>query len=256
MQKHSLKAEKRTVEGKKVKNLRRQGVIPANVYGKDIKSENLQINLKDFEKTYQEAGKTGIVELNFDTGEPKNTLIRNVQKDPVTGNPLHVDFYNVSLKEKIKASVPVVQIGESKAVIDKVGALLQPLAQVEVEALPTDLPENIEVDVTQLSAVDEEIKVKDLKVASGVTILTDPEQIVIKVGSLISEEAKKLAEEEAAAKAAAEAAAVPAEGTAPTEGTAPADVSPEAQSAKGEAAPPESKPAPETKPAEKPQEKG
>lgn len=253
MQKHALIAEKRTLEGKKVKNLRKQGIIPANVYGKDIKSENLQLNLKDFEKTYQEAGKTGIIELILGSDEPKNTLIRNVQKDPVTGNFLHVDFYNVSLKEKIKASVPVVQIGESKAVVDKAGALLQPLAQIEVEALPTDLPEKIEVDVTPLSQVDQEIKVKDLKVASGVTILTDPEQIVIKVGSLISEEAKKLAEEEAATKAAAEAAAAPA---------APAEVPSESRGEGGpttpeakappEGAASESKPAPEPKKEEKP----
>lgn len=227
MQKHTLKAEKRIIEGKKVNKLRLQGLLPANVYGKDIKSESLQVNLKDFEKTYLEAGETGIVELITDEKEPKTTLIRNVQKDPVTGHPLHIDFYNVSLKEKIKVNVPVVQIGESKAVMDKVGALLQPLSEIEVEALPTDLPENIEVDVSALSEVDQEIKVKDLKVSAGVEVLTDPEEIVIKVGSLISEEAKKLAEEEAAAKAAAEAAAAPAEETAQTAETPSTETSTE-----------------------------
>lgn len=247
MQKHTLKVEKRELEGKKVKNLRKQGLIPANVYGKDIKSESLQVNLKDFEQTYQKAKETGIVELDLGSGEPKTTLIRNVQKDPVTGLPLHVDFYNVSLKEKITAKVPVIQIGESKAVVDKIGALLQPLAEIEVEALPTDLPEKIEVDVAPLAQVDEEIKVKDIKVATGVTILTDPEQIIIKVGSLISEEAKKLAEEEAAKKAAAEAAAaVPAEGTAApaVEGAAPTEAAAPAE------APKEEKPQTEKKPAQ------
>jgi len=223
MKKHLLSVEKRTVEGKKVKNIRLQGLIPANVYGKDIKSESLQVNLKEFEKTYKEAGETGLVELNLGTGDSKNTLIRNVQKDPVTGFFLHVDFYNVSLKEKITAKVPVVQIGESKAVMDKIGALLQPLSEIEVEALPTELPENIEVDVTSLAEVNQEVKVKDLKVAAGVTILTDPEEIIIKVGSLISEEAKKMAEEEAAAKAAAESAAVPDAGVPAAEGAVPAE---------------------------------
>lgn len=239
MQKHQLKVEKRTIEGKKVKSLRLNGLIPGNIYGKDIKSESIQISLKDFGKTFKEAGETGIVELNTGAGEPKNTLIRNVQVDPVTGFPLHVDFYNVSLKEKIKAMIPLVQKGESKAVSDKIGALLQPLAEIEVEALPTDLPENIEIDVTPLAEVDQEVKVKDLKVGAGVTVLTDPEEIVIKVGSLISEEAKKMAEEEAAAKAAAEAAAAPAEGTTPTEGSAPAETAAPAPDAKSEDKPKE-----------------
>lgn len=250
MQKHSLKAEKRTLEGKKVKELRKQGLIPANVYGKDIKSESLSVNLKDFEQTYQKAGETGIVELDLGSGEPKTTLIRNVQKDPVTGNPLHIDFYNVSLKEKITAKVPVVQIGESKAVVDKVGAILQPLAEIEVEALPTDLPEKIEVDISPLSEVDQEIKIKDLKIDPNVTVLTDPEQIVIKVGSLISEEARKLAEEEAAKKAATEAAAaVSTEAPSEAKGEGGPQPEPTAPSeAKGEGGP-----ATEPKKEEKPQ---
>lgn len=240
MQKHNLKVEKRTVQGKKVNKLRLKGLIPANVYGKDIKSEALQVNLKEFYAVYKDAGETGIVVLDLGDGNQKNTLIRNVQKDPVTDQPLHVDFYNVSLKEKIKASVPIIQIGESKAVMDKIGALLQPLAEVEVEALPTDLPEKIEVDVSFLSEVDQEVKVKDLKLPDGVEILTDGDQIVIKVGSLISEEAKKLAEEEAAAKAASEAAAAPTEGTPPAEGQAPGEEKPQpAESPKAEEQPKE-----------------
>lgn len=207
MEKHKLSVQKRTIAGRKVKNLRKQGLLPANIYGKNIKSEMVQIDLKEFKKVYNKAGETGIVELKVE-GEEKTrpVLIHNPQLHPVDDFPLHVDFYQVSLKEKIKATVPIVISGQASAVINKEGLLLTVLNEVMVECLPTDLPEKIEVDVSQLKKVNEEIKVGKLNIdETKVKILTDTNLVICKISSLITEEAKKEMEAEAATKATAEA---------------------------------------------------
>lgn len=225
MKSTKLSVEKRTTFGEKVKNLRKAGIVPATIYGKAVESVSIQVPLKEFEKVYKEAGETGLVELTLGSEKPRHTLIKNVQLEPRESVVLHVDFYQVNLSEKIKAMVPVEAIGEPKAVLDKVGVLLTPLAEVEVESLPTDLPEKIEVNVEHLAVVDDAVKVADIKIPTGVAILTDPEQILFKVGSLITKEAEAEAKAEEAAAAATEAAAegaTPAEGeAAPAEGEKP-----------------------------------
>lgn len=245
MKRQKLVVEKRKVLGKKVKKLRREGILPANIYGKDVKSTSVQVPYKDFEKVYKETGETGLLDLEI-AGQVRPVLIHNVQLDHLTGSPLHADFYQVNLKEKVKTSVPIVVVGEPKAVTDKIGLLLQPLSEVEVEALPEDLPENIEVNVENLAAVDEQITVADLKKPQGVEILTDPSQVVVKISELVSKEAEEQAAQEAAAaeaaKAEAAAEAVPAEGegaeAAPTEEASEVkteEAKPEEQKPKAEA---------------------
>lgn len=225
MKRESLKVEKRDVLGKKVKKLRREGIFPANVYGKDMKSASVQVPLKDFMTVFNEVHETGLVDLTFGN-ETIPVLIHNLQINPTTRIPLHADFFKVNLKEKITAKISVVAVGEPKAVLDKVGLLEQPMSEIEVEALPTDLPENIEVNVEAMAAVDEQILVSDLKVADGVTILSDGAQVVFKIGELVTKEmeAQAAADEAAAAEAVAvetpegaEAAADKAEGAASTE---------------------------------------
>lgn len=216
-----LTAEIRKEVGKRTQKLRKQGLIPATVYGRDVKSVSLSMPAKDFMKVYGQAGETGLVDLKFGS-ESLHTLISDVQFHPLTRLPLHVQFHAVKLTEKLKANVPLDLIGESPAVVNNIGILLQTLNEVEVEALPTDLPEKIEIDTATLTKVGQQIAVGDLKIPAGVELLTPKEEIVVKVASAISEEAKKEAEE-AAAKAAAEAAAVPAEGTAPVVETTPAE---------------------------------
>src|SRR5882724_5826053 len=199
-----LVSEPRTVLGKKVKKLRREGLVPANVYGKGLESTAIQVKLADFQAVYKEVGETGLVDLQFD-GKTKPVLIKNLQMAFPLHTPLHVDFYQVNLKEKVKTMVPVVLTGEPKAVTDQVGLLLQTLAEVEIEALPAELPENIEASVEHLAAVDDQVSVEDLKVPEGVTILTAPDQIVAKIGELVVEEPEPEAPaegEEAAAEGA------------------------------------------------------
>ncbi len=223
MEQIPLVAEKRSVLGRKVKSLRRQGIIPAHVFGHKVKTEHIQVKAHDFKKVFETAGETGIIALSVGT-EKKPVLIRGTQVHPLTDDLLHIDFYQVNLSEKVTVNVPLEIIGESPAVEKKIGLLLTPVTEVEVEALPGDLPENIEVDISNLTNIDDEIKVKDLKVdRSKIDVLADEELVVAQVGELITKEMEAL-EAEVEAEQAEAAAAAPAEGEesaeAPAEGEA------------------------------------
>lgn len=237
MKKYTLKAEKRTAVGRKVKKLRKTGQIPATIYGKKIKSVSLVVAGDAFAKVYQEAGETGLVELTIGSVVAP-VLVHSVQFHPVTRAPLHVEFFQVDLKEKVKTRVPVVVTGEAVVVREKTGVLLSVLDEVEVEALPTDLPDRLTIDVAGLTAVNQEMKVRDIPVPAGVTVLSDASLTVVKIGSLVSKEAEAQAAEEAAAAAAAVPAEAPAE-----EGAAPAEEKKEEkqEEAKPAAAPAEEK---------------
>lgn len=234
-----LKVEKRKVLGKDVKKLRRDGFLPANVYGKNIKSEAVQAVFKDFQEIYEKAGETSLVDLELD-GKTIPVLIHNVQKN-FRGLVLHADLFQVNLKEKVKTNVPLVIVGEPKAVTDKIGILMNILSEIEVEALPEELPENIEVSVEHLANIDDQITVADLKAPTGVEVLTDPSQVVSKIGELVTKEAQEeAAAEEAAAEAAKEEGAETVEGQAPAEGQVQEGEKPEGQeTAKEEAKPQE-----------------
>ncbi len=212
MKKHSLTATLRTVMGKKVKTLRKQGQLPATVYGKSVKSASVALDKEAFVSVYESAGETGLIELSVEN-EKRPVLVHSVQIDPVSHEILHIEFHQVDLKEKVHAKVPVELSGDAPAVTQKVGVLLTVLNDIEVEALPAELPEKIVVDVTLLADVDQEIKVGDVRVGGGVTILTDAALTLVKVGPLVSKEAEaQAAAEEAAAEAAS--AEAPAEGEA------------------------------------------
>lgn len=215
MQKHSLSTAKRETFGKKVKKLRREGILPANIYGKDFDSTAVQVEAKAFLSTFAETGHSGLIELKLD-GKTIPTLVHEVTYDHVNQFPLHIDFYKVNLKEKVKAVVPVHLVGEPQAITEKLGLLMHNLSEVEVEALPTDLPEAVEVDVTHLAQVGDSVKVADMKVSPEVTILNDPEQEVARISELVSREAEEQAAAEAEAQEAA--AAESAEGEVPAEG--------------------------------------
>lgn len=205
MTRPSLTVEKRTVLGKKVHKLRRdEGLLPANIYAKGVDSVAVQLPIKEFEAMYKETGTSGLLDVVLD-GQSRPVLIHDVHFHPVTKAPLHADFYQVNMKEKVKTNVPLLAMGEAKAVAEKVGIMMQPLAELEVEALPADLPENIEVNVEHLAAIGDQILVSDLKAPKGVDILTEPSQVAIKIDDIVSEEAKKQeAEDAAAAEAASE----------------------------------------------------
>ncbi len=203
-----ITVEKRQLAGRKVKQLRRQGIIPANLFGNKIKSIAIQVEEKVFTKIFDQVGETGIVEIVVD-GDKYPSLISGFARDSVSKKILHVDFHNVSLKEKVVATIPLHVVGEASAIKELGGVLNQSLHEIEVEALPTHLPESIEVDISGLAAIGDSISVGDLKVGSDIELKAEPETVVL----AIAEPAPEEVEEEA----------VPAEGEAPAEEAAPAE---------------------------------
>ncbi len=185
---HNLKVDKREITGKKVKNLRRDGLLPGNIFGKKIKSQAVQVASKEFAKVYEEVGETSIIDLTLDSVNIP-VLVSGLQLNPVTGDFLHIDFRQVNLKEKITATVPIELVGVAPAEKNGLGILVQQLNEVEVEALPTDFPENIEVDVSNLVEVDQSISVGDLKYDKAkLTLAANEEQLVAIITPLQKEE--------------------------------------------------------------------
>lgn len=191
-----LLVEKREVLGRKVKVLRKEGKLPANIYGKKIKSQAVVVSRKEFFGIYKQAGATGVVYLSGVGKDELPVLVRNLQYHPVTDELLHVEFYKVDLTKKTVVEVPVHITGEAPAVKEEGGVLVQNLTHVEVEALPADIPEKIEVEVGQLVKIDDGVLVKDLKIdKSKVMIITDAEEVVVKIEPPAAEEEEPVVEE-------------------------------------------------------------
>lgn len=204
-----LKATDRTVMGKKVKNLRAQGRIPAHVYGNTKEVEHVEINETEFKRVYKQAGETGLVNLKIGDDRTRPVLIKEVDIHPVTQRILHIGFYQVNLKEKVTVPVPIVLIGEGPESV-KLGqtVVLQTLSEVNVEALPDDLIEHIEVNIEVLKEVGDAITVADLSYdRTTLTVEAEPEEVVVKLDDAVTDEMKALlAEQEAEQAAATEAA--------------------------------------------------
>jgi large subunit ribosomal protein L25 len=190
-----LNVAPRDVLGKKVKALRRQGVTPANIYGSHIESQSIQLSTEELRHVIKTAGRNDIVYLRLDGDEPRPTFVRDIQQNPVTDAILHVDFLQISLREKVRADVPLHLVGLAPAVDTLGGILMHGLDHVSVEALPTEVPSFIEVDVTSLAEINQALHVSDVPVPEGVTILTDVEQVIAKVAPPAVEPEPEVAEE-------------------------------------------------------------
>jgi len=185
-EKHEIKAEIRTVLGRRVKHLRKAGLVPATVYGHKFESLSIQFNGLELQKIYDKVGESGLIELLVGS-DKYNILFRNPQYSPVESEIVHIDCYKVNLKEKISAFIPIELIGEAPAVKDG-NTLVSITDEIEVEALPTELPEKIEIDISILTEVDQMITVEDIKLGDKVTILTPADQAIIKVEEPRAEE--------------------------------------------------------------------
>lgn len=194
-----LKAEKREKFGRQTESLRKQGVLPAVLYGEGIKNLSLQVAEKDFEQVYREAGGSSLVALEV-MDKKFDILIHQTAKDPVTGEFLHVDFFHPSAKKKIEAEIPLVFEGEAAAVKDLEGVLVREIQAVEVKGLAKDLPRGITVDVSSLKTFEDKILISDLKAPSGVEILRAGDEIVAHVTEPTKEEEEKPVEEEVPAE--------------------------------------------------------
>src|SRR5438445_2353826 len=176
-----LNASTRDLLGKRTRRLHRQGKLAAVVYGHNSKPTALVPDRLEFQKVFVKSGRTHLVDLVVDTDRAEKVLVREIQTHPRRLGPIHVDFYVVNLEEKITVEVPVHLVGESAAVKRGDADVLQPIHMVRVECLPTDIPEAFEVDLTPLEEIESELRISELKVPKGVTVLVDPEELVVKI---------------------------------------------------------------------------
>lgn len=182
-----LNADLRTVLGSKVKNIRESGFVPAVLYGKGQEPISLQVPRKDFHKTFTTAGESTLVYVSVD-GKTYPTIIHDIARDPSSDDIIHADFYKVNLSEKIKTKIPIEFIGESQAIKDG-GILIRNVNEVEVEALPQDLPHEISIDISSLVAFGDQILLKDIKLGDKVEVIGNADEIIATAQEPISEEA-------------------------------------------------------------------
>ncbi|HUT96646.1 MAG TPA: 50S ribosomal protein L25 [Dehalococcoidales bacterium] len=201
MEKLKLQASKREIVGKKTRFLRRQGITPTHLFGHDLDSLALQCDTPTLKKTIARAGMTRIIALDIEGDEqPRSVFIREIQKEPRSGELLHVDFYQVIMTEKITADVPIVLIGEAPAMKEKGRTIAHNLTSLALECLPDDLPPQIEVDLSVLEDVEQAIFVRDIVLGSGVTVMDEPDQLVVKVSEVRMEVEEEVVPAEVAAE--------------------------------------------------------
>jgi large subunit ribosomal protein L25 len=206
-----LKASARQPLGKRSRRLLREGKLPAIVYGHNTEPTPILLDRLEFQKVFLKSGRTHLVDLALD-GRTEKVLVREIQTHPRRLGPIHVDFYQVDLQEKIEVEVPIHIVGESAPVKRGDADILQPMHSIRVQCLPSDIPESFEVDITSLEEIEMELRVSDLTVPKNVTMLEDPEELVVKI---VHKRELKVEEEVPVAEA-----AVPAEGEAAAEGEA------------------------------------
>ncbi len=184
--------------GRRARGLLREGLLPAVVYGRHTDSKSVSLDAREFERVFREAGRTHLVDLDGLGGRgTTKVLIKAVQTHPRHLGPIHVDLQAVSMREKLQVEVPVIATGESPAVKAGVGEVMLVAHQLKVECLPGNIPEAFEVDVSGLDSVGDQIRVSELPLKDGVTILADPEEVLVKI------QAPRVAAEEEEAEEAA-----------------------------------------------------
>jgi large subunit ribosomal protein L25 len=195
-----LAVDQRTVMGKRLRGLRRQGILPAHLYGHGVDSLALQAPAATIINLLRTAGRNDIIDLRIaGEGETRPVMLRGVQRDPVNDALVHIDFFQISLTERLHADVPLNIIGEAPAVHVYGGILLQSLDRVTVEALPTEIPPHFEVDISGLTELDMAIHVRDITIPENVQLVSDPDMVIVKVAT-----PKLAAEEEEVAAPAVE----------------------------------------------------
>lgn len=176
----SLEVQPRSVIGKKVSQLRNEGLVPATIYGPKSENVNIQVPYRVLELALMHAGGTNLIDISVD-GKVHTVIAREVQRNVLRRTILHVDFYEVDLKSKIRASIPVHYTGESPAVAARMGVLLTGPNTLIVEVFPSDLPHQIEIDINGLKAVGDSVTVADLDLGEKIQIINDPEEMLAKV---------------------------------------------------------------------------
>ncbi len=179
-----LKVTNREILGKKVRFLRRQGITPVHLFGHGIESIALQCDTVELRRVLAKAGRARLIDLKLDNEKkPRPVVVREVQMEPRTGESLHVDFYQVKMAEQVKVEVPIILVGEAPALKLKENMLLHELNTLTVECLPAKIPASIELDLTLLTESEQAVRVKDIVLDKEVTVLNDPELVMVKITS-------------------------------------------------------------------------
>lgn len=189
----TLSLENRTETGKQLAPLRKAGKLPVVIYGPKEKSASYFVGALQFGKVYKEAGESSIVTLTVD-GEEKDALIHDVAVHPVTGTPLHADFYVIEKGKKLQVTVPLEFIGVAPAVKTLSGVLVKVMHELEVEAMPRALPHKLTVDISKLVTFDDQVHVSDIKLPEGVIALVDADEVVALVSEPKEEKIEEVAE--------------------------------------------------------------
>jgi large subunit ribosomal protein L25 len=187
MEKVTLSAKTRDVLGRKTNKGRKEGLIPSVVYGRGIASVNLWVNALDFLRLVKKYGESTMFSLEIDEKNNRNVIIYEIQNDPMSGNPIHLDFFQVRMDEEIEKEVELNYIGESEAVATLGGVLVKSIAEITVKCLPADLPSHIDVDISVIKTFDDHICISDLKISDKVSVEIDPETVVALVNPPRSE---------------------------------------------------------------------
>lgn len=182
-----LAVQTREKFGKTVKALRTQGFIPAELYGHGVENLHLTVSEKEFVKVFKEAGENTVIQLLIDS-EKRPALVHDIQRDYVDDSVIHVDFYQVRMDEKLNVRVPIEFVGDAPAVKEKAGILNRSMTEIEVEALPSNLPHHFTVSLDGLTDLNQSIYVKDIEVPKDVGVLVDPETVVVTVTPPLKEE--------------------------------------------------------------------
>jgi len=197
-----LLANKREILGKKVRFLRRQGITPVHLFGHNVEPVPLQCDTARLQHVLAQAGKTGLVSLKLDKlKKTRNVMVREVQREPRTGQLLHVDFYQVRMEEKIRVEVPIVLVGEAPALRLKENFLAHELTSLTIECLPDEIPSRVELDLSSLTEVEQAIHVKDIRLDDGITVFDNPDQLVVKISASFIEKVEEEVEAEVEAEA-------------------------------------------------------
>jgi large subunit ribosomal protein L25 len=196
MDKIELNVAKREILGKKVRHLRRRGITPVHLFGHGIESLALQCDTGELERMLAQAGQTGLISLKLDhEKKPRTVVVREFDRDWRKGQLVHVDFYQVKMGEKIKVEVPVISIGEAPALKSKANMLEHELDTLTLECLPDRIPASVEVDISSLTEPGQAIRVKDIALSEGITVLNDPDLPVVKISVRGVERVEEAAEE-------------------------------------------------------------
>ncbi len=193
----TLQTINRSVLGKKTRFLRRQGITPTHLFGHNLESLSLQCDTANLQRIITQGGMTRPINLEIEGDkQPRTVFIREIQKDEITGQLLHVDFYQVKETEKIKVDVPIVLVGEAPALKEKGRILLHGVTSLSIECLPGEVPPRIEVDLSHIEEAEQPIHVRDIILNPDITVTTDPDQLVVKVSEVRVERIEEVVAEE------------------------------------------------------------